>query len=73
MIRENLQKDKLKKLHLGGGLAGKNDGLFKFKFGFGKTILPFYTTQWILLPEVYTSLSARVLTEAGYFPKYRSA
>jgi Acetyltransferase (GNAT) domain len=73
MIRENLQKDKLKKLHLGGGLAGKNDGLFKFKFGFGKTILPFYTTQWILLPEVYTRLSADVLTENSFFPKYRTA
>jgi lipid II:glycine glycyltransferase (peptidoglycan interpeptide bridge formation enzyme) len=73
MIRENLQKDKLKYLHLGGGLAGKNDGLFKFKFGFGKVVLPFYTTQWILLPEVYTRLSAHVLTETSFFPKYRSA
>lgn len=73
MIRENLQKDKLKHLHLGGGLAGKNDGLFKFKLGFGKTILPFYTTQWILLPEVYTRLSAHILTETSFFPKYRSA
>jgi len=72
IIRENLQKDKQKYLHLGGGLAGKNDGLFQFKFGFGKTVLPFYTTQWILLPEVYTRLSAHVLTETGFFPKYRS-
>jgi|GEM_PF-1856672 len=73
IIRENLQKDKQKYLHLGGGLGGKSDGLFQFKLGFGKTILPFYTTQWILLPEVYTRLSADVLTENSFFPKYRTA
>lgn len=71
-IRENLQKNKLKLLHLGGGLGGREDGLFKFKFGFGKVILPFYVTQWILLPEVYTRLSAHVPMETIFFPKYRS-
>lgn len=71
VIRENLNNGK-KLLHLGGGLGGKQDSLYKFKFGFGKVILPFYTTQWILLPEVYNRLSAPIPTETGFFPKYRS-
>jgi lipid II:glycine glycyltransferase (peptidoglycan interpeptide bridge formation enzyme) len=72
LIRENLNNGK-KLLHLGGGLGGKQDSLYQFKYGFGKVILPFYTTQWILMPEVYNRLSAHVLTETGFFPKYRSA
>ena len=71
VIRENLNNGK-KLLHLGGGLGGKQDSLYQFKYGFGKVILPFYTTQWILMPEVYNRLSAHVLTETGFFPKYRS-
>ena len=71
VIRENLNNGK-KLLHLGGGLGGKQDSLYQFKFGFGKVVLSFYTTQWILLPEVYARLSAHVLTETGFFPKYRS-
>ena len=72
VIRENLNNGK-KLLHLGGGLGGKQDSLYQFKLGFGKVILPFHTTQWILLPEVYNRLSAHVLTETSFFPKYRSA
>lgn len=71
VIRENLNNGK-KLLHLGGGLGGKQDSLYHFKFGFGKVILPFYTTQWILMPEVYNRLSTHVLTETSFFPKYRS-
>ncbi len=71
VIRENLNNGK-KLLHLGGGLGGKQDSLYQFKFGFGKVILPFYTTQWILIPEAYNRLSAQVLTETSFFPKYRS-
>ena len=71
VIRENLNNGK-KLLHLGGGLGGKQDSLYQFKFGFGKVILPFYTTQWILIPEVYNRLSTHVLTETSFFPKYRS-
>ena len=71
VIRENLNNGK-KLLHLGGGLGGKQDSLYQFKFGFGKVVLPFYTTQWILMPEVYNRLSAHVLTETSFFPKYRS-
>ena len=72
VIRENLQKNKVKLLHLGGGLGGREDGLFQFKFGFGKVILPFYTTQWILMPEVYNRLSAHIPKETAFFPKYRT-
>lgn len=71
VIRENLNNGK-KLLHLGGGLGGKQDSLYQFKYGFGKVILPFYTTQWILMPEVYNRLSAHVPTENGFFPRYRS-
>jgi len=71
VIRENLNNGK-KLLHLGGGLGGKQDSLYQFKFGFGKVVLPFYTTQWILMPDVYNRLSAHVLTETSFFPKYRS-
>ena len=72
VIRENLNNGK-KLLHLGGGLGGKQDSLYQFKFGFGKVVLPFYTTQWILIPEVYNRLSAHVITDTSFFPKYRSA
>jgi hypothetical protein len=72
VIRENLQKGK-KLLHLGGGLGGKLDSLHQFKLGFGKISLPFYTTRWILLPEVYDRLSARATDDSTFFPKYRSA
>jgi hypothetical protein len=70
VIRENLQKGK-KLLHLGGGLGGKQDSLYQFKYGFGKIVLPFHTTQWILLPEVYQRLSAPITKEGEFFPKYR--
>ena len=71
VIRENLNNGK-KLLHLGGGLGGKQDSLYQFKLGFGKVILPFYTTQWILIPTVYNRLSAHVLAETDFFPIYRS-
>ncbi|NCW13266.1 MAG: GNAT family N-acetyltransferase [Chitinophagia bacterium] len=71
VIRENLQKDK-KLLHLGGGLGGKQDTLYQFKNGFGKVILPFYTTQWILIPEIYEKLSTHISSQESFFPKYRS-
>lgn len=70
VIRENLQKGK-RLLHLGGGLGGKQDSLYQFKYGFGKTVLPFYTTKWILLPEVYRQLSAGITKKDDFFPKYR--
>jgi lipid II:glycine glycyltransferase (peptidoglycan interpeptide bridge formation enzyme) len=72
VIRENLNTGR-KLLHMGGGLGGKEDSLFKFKHGFGKLILPFYVTQWILLPEVYHQLSAGISNTDSFFPKYRSA
>jgi hypothetical protein len=72
VIRENLNSGK-KLLHLGGGLGGKEDSLFKFKYGFGKIVLPFHATRWILLPEVYNQLSAGVSSTDTFFPRYRSA
>lgn len=71
VIRDNIEGKKHQLLHLGGGLAGQSDGLFKFKAGFGKIILPFYTTQWILIPEVYERLSAHTSPQSSFFPRYR--
>jgi hypothetical protein len=73
IIRENLGKEGKKLLHLGGGLGGSEDSLYKFKYGFGKTVLPFYTTKWILIPDVYDRLSARCDAASTFFPRYRSA
>jgi lipid II:glycine glycyltransferase (peptidoglycan interpeptide bridge formation enzyme) len=70
VIQENLNNGK-KLLHLGGGLGGKQDTLYQFKFGFGKIVLPFYTTQWILIPEVYNRLSAQSSPQSNFFPRYR--
>ena len=72
IIRENLNRGK-KLLHLGGGLGGAEDSLYQFKNSFGKIVLPFYTTQWILIPEVYNRLSAQSAPESNFFPRYRIA
>jgi len=71
VILENLNKGK-KILHLGGGFGGAEDSLYQFKNFFGKIVLPFYVTRWILLPEIYHSLSANANSADTFFPKYRS-
>jgi hypothetical protein len=73
VIRENLGKSGKRHLHLGGGLGGSEDSLYKFKYGFGKTVLPFYTTNWILIPDVYDRLSAQFDAAIPFFPRYRIA
>ena len=72
VILENLNNGK-KLLHLGGGLGGKQDTLYQFKLGFGKIVLPFHTTQWILIPEVYNRLSVQSTSQGNFFPRYRLA
>lgn len=43
-------------LHLGGGVGGGEDSLFRFKAGFSKLRHPFYTWRVIAIPEIYGEL-----------------
>jgi hypothetical protein len=65
-------------MHLGGGLGGTEDSLFKFKAGFSKTRQAFHTWRVIVDRERYAALAARAgwpLAEgddaSGFFPRYR--
>lgn len=65
-------------LHLGGGVGGMEDSLFKFKAGFSKERTPFYTLRMMTDPERYHALSKAkhpeldpTTTLAGFFPLYR--
>lgn len=65
-------------LHLGGGLGGSNDSLYKFKKGFSADEYPFFTVRLITDDSIYSQLC----TQCGYskeeinniddfFPLYR--
>lgn len=68
--------------HLGGGLSGRQDGLFRFKAGFSGIRGRFLVSRCIVDPSSYSALCdrrARWLLEAnevesspGYFPRYRA-
>ncbi len=68
-------------MHLGGGLGGREDTLFKFKRRFSPLTQSFRTGSWILNESIYGELEARNharLAAAGiqpdqvtYFPSYR--
>jgi len=57
--------------HLGGGLSGGDDNLFKFKKGFSNKINKFYLMKEILNKEEYNHLS-KGKNNSSYFPLYRS-
>lgn len=57
--------------HLGGGLGGCNDNLFKFKKGFSNKINKFYLMKEILNKNEYNFLS-KDKGGSNYFPLYRS-
>ncbi len=64
--------------HLGGGVGGKEDGLFHFKAGFSDRRHPFYTWRACCEPKQYDRLVAACLVQnpAGsadteFFPAYR--
>lgn len=67
-------------LHLGGGLGGREDALFRFKSGFSPRRHPFQTARLVLDPVRYGRLTAswaaaagRPAAEAaGFFPAYRA-
>lgn len=64
-------------LHLGGGYAFADDGLFLFKAGFSRTTVPVHSLRMVLLPDVYDHLvrvqggPSEPSPSATYFPAYR--
>jgi hypothetical protein len=64
-------------MHLGGGLHGAQDSLFKFKAGFSKGRQPFRTWRVVVDPDLYAALSrarnpaADPADAEGFFPLYR--
>lgn len=63
---------KLKVLHLGGGLAGRDDdSLFLFKSSFSKEYHQFAIWKYVVNPYVYASL-AKNKPKSSFFPLYRS-
>jgi CelD/BcsL family acetyltransferase involved in cellulose biosynthesis len=64
-------------LHLGGGVGGAEDSLFKFKAGFSKARTPFFTLRVVVNQAVYRALCRAKHPDAdatelgGFFPLYR--
>lgn len=64
--------------NLGGGRSSKDDSLLKFKLRFSKDLKPFKLWKYIVNPEVYRDLEAKLNVEQlplqpdpEYFPSYR--
>lgn len=65
--------------HLGGGVGGSDDSLFKFKAGFSDQLADFYTYRMILDEQMYDALmnehaeglSDSSNSDPGFFPGYR--
>ena len=72
----------LRTLHLGGGLGGADDSLFRFKKGFSNQTHDFQLWRWVLDPKQYAELEMlrreQLQSEGGlsidesYFPSYRA-
>ncbi len=60
-------------LHLGGGVGGAEDSLFRFKAGFGPRRHRFLTWRWVVRPTAYRHHCDRVggAIEGDFFPAYR--
>ena len=61
------------RLHLGGGLGGAEDSLFRFKRGFSPDIHLFQTQRIVVDKERYAALSGQTVESldlTGYFPAY---
>ncbi|MBT8099783.1 MAG: GNAT family N-acetyltransferase [Gammaproteobacteria bacterium] len=68
--------------HLGGGVGGKDDNLFRFKKGFAKNVHRFRVWRWVLNKTVYNELcqqrdtvqpgSDNVTRDGDFFPYYRA-
>ncbi|MDQ0482511.1 lipid II:glycine glycyltransferase FemX [Guptibacillus hwajinpoensis] len=62
-----------KAMHLGGGYAGNDDSLYRFKKHFNKNgALPFYIGKHVHNEAIYKELSEALPVQfKGYFPVYR--
>lgn len=66
------------RLHLGGGVGGRQDSLFEFKAGFSRDRHAFHTLRLLADPDRYAELvrarrpGADALDLTGYFPGYRA-
>ncbi len=60
-------------MHLGGGVGGAQDSLYRFKAGFGSQPHVFHTWRWIVNPDRYRWHCERAGAEetGGFFPAYR--
>jgi hypothetical protein len=72
------QRAAARAFHLGGGVGGREDGVFYFKAGFSDLRHPFYTWRACCEPTVYERLVAAWLEQnpggsasTEYFPAYR--
>ena len=68
-------------LHLGGGLGGGADDLYRFKAGFSSRHEPFHTLRMVIDPPAYQALAAswadrrpdHAAAAERYFPVYRAS
>ncbi len=60
--------------HLGGGVGGREDSLFKFKSGFSSVFYDFQVGRYILKPEKYKELVFKrgITQPTNFFPEYRA-
>jgi hypothetical protein len=68
--------------HLGGGVGGKEDSVYRFKAGFANQEHEFHVWRWVLDDEAYDALvwrndqsnerSGIASTESSFFPLYRT-
>jgi len=67
-------QNRLKFLHLGGGLNGSDDdSLFRFKSGFSKKKSQFRTWEYIVNETIYKELvSKNGVSNSTFFPLYRA-
>lgn len=63
-------------LHLGGGVGGKEDDLFRFKEGFSKIRVPFLVWKRVVDEDRYQQLAVQAgharVDKQAYFPAYRT-
>lgn len=71
----DLSRNGLEVFHLGGGLGGSDDSLFKFKAGFSDSRASFQTARIICNPDEYNRLVSERPNDApdtSFFPEYRA-
>jgi lipid II:glycine glycyltransferase (peptidoglycan interpeptide bridge formation enzyme) len=79
MIKWGIE-NKYSVLHLGGGVGGNADALYKFKKGFSSTDMKFSTIRMVVNEDIYQELSLRsgfsideISNLSDFFPIYRKS